>query len=113
SRKPAINLMYQESGTLQKEYLDWFKRFDEQAVDVFEKPLVAAVERGLIDVEPGKKRILARHMLETGYHWAHKYWAIKHFIDAKAYADTHWKWFCRILGIAADNSGSVEPGVHT
>jgi AcrR family transcriptional regulator len=92
-RLPEITFVYQESHTLQPQYLAEVKAWDEGAVDDFEAPLRAAVAAGQGEV--GNPRLAARQLVETGYAWANKNWSLRRSAGREEYTQTHWEWFCR------------------
>jgi AcrR family transcriptional regulator len=92
-RLTEITFVYQESHTLQPQYLAEVKTWDESAVDDFEAPLRAAVAAGQAEVS--NPRLAARQLVETGYAWANKNWSLRRSATREEYTQTHWKWFCR------------------
>lgn len=99
-RQMEITFVYQESHTLRDEYLREVKSWDECAVDNVEEPLKAAVAAGLADLD--RTRVAARQMVETGYAWANKNWALRAFVTSDEYAQTHWRWFCAAFRLTTE-----------
>lgn len=102
ARQMEITFVYQESHTLKDDYLSEVKAWDERAVDNFEEPLKHAVAGGAADVD--NTRVAARQMVETGYAWANKHWALRAFVTSDEYAKTHWRWFCAAFAMSERES---------